>query len=114
MNAPPIARNPNPVHGPGRDLHRVTRWVKFRAAILNRNPMCAVLENGQACRYPAIILHHIISPVVRPDLQLVASNVVPTCRQHHPNCPGTPWWKPGVHYTPTLGIEPNFYQVEER
>jgi hypothetical protein len=105
VNAPPIAKSrvsPSP-HGPGRDMHRSARWRKFRLMILTRNPMCARLHNGQRCTRGAVIVHHLKSPAEVPALQFVSSNVVPLCREDHPNTPGTPHWIAGVDYVPTKG-----------
>jgi len=106
VNAPPTARTgapPSP-HGPGRDMHRSVRWRKFRQMILTRNPMCARITNGQRCTRPAVIVHHLKDPVKFPWLQFVHTNVVPLCREDHPNTPGTPHWIPEVDYTPTKGF----------
>jgi hypothetical protein len=84
-----------------RRMYQSARWRKFRAWILNRSPMCARLVRGEACRYPATIIHHLIDPAFRPDLFVTASNVCPTCALHHPaGVKGTPEWKPYVDYTP--------------
>jgi hypothetical protein len=85
-------------------MHRSARWRKFRLMILTRNPMCARLHHGQRCTRPAVIVHHLQDPVSRPGLQFVHTNVVPLCREDHPNTPGTPHWIAGVDYVPTKGF----------
>jgi hypothetical protein len=72
--------------------------------ILTRNPMCARLINGQRCTRPAVILHHLKDPITFPSLQFVTSNVVPLCREDHPNTPGTPYWQVGKDFVKTIGF----------
>jgi len=106
MMKPPIARHhaPPTPHGPGRDMHRSTRWRKFRQMILTRNPMCARLHDGQRCTRPAVIVHHLRDPFQFPWLQFVHTNVVPLCREDHPNTPGTPHWIEGKDFVKTIGF----------
>jgi|SRR5882762_4919609 len=106
MMAPPIAKNPNAgKRSEGTNCHRSTRWVKFRAMLLARNAMCQrIWANGQPCKNAAVIAHHLVSPLDRPDLQFVASNVVCVCRQCHPNTRGEPKDSKNV-YTKTIGLD---------
>ncbi len=109
MNKPPTAKPPGgSFHGKGRDMHRSTRHVKFRAMLWHRNPMCQCLgvcgKHTGACHHMSVILHHLLDPVSRPDLQFVTSNCAMLCRECHPNTPGTPHWQVGVDYIRTVGL----------
>jgi hypothetical protein len=75
----------------------------FREAVRMQNPMCQKLDKkGVPCRNLAKILHHLISPRVRPDLFFDPKNVVMLCAHCHPSDAGTPWWRPGVDYVATV------------
>jgi 5-methylcytosine-specific restriction protein A len=82
-------------------MYRLAPWVHFRKWFLSMNPACQRLVNGKPCNHPAIIVHHLISPRVAPQLFLVASNCAALCRKHHPNDDGTPWWVAGVDFVKT-------------
>lgn len=56
----------------------------FREAILAQNPFCQRVIEGVRCRYPAVIIHHLITVREREDLKFHQSNVVMCCRNHHP------------------------------
>lgn len=88
---------------PIRKLYWTARWQRFRAMLLNLNPLCQRLQpDGSACRNPSRIIHHLKSPKVAPELFLVARNCVCLCQNCHPGGEvGTPDWKENVNYSPT-------------
>jgi hypothetical protein len=84
-------------------LYRTRAWYRFRDFIRARNPQCQRIVNGVRCLHPATELHHLVSPRVDVTLFLVVSNVVMLCARHHPGGQaGTPHWREGVDYTPTV------------
>jgi hypothetical protein len=86
-----------------------TTWDKFKLMLRGHgNTICAKLTDGVQCTHPVEIFHHLISPQQRPDLMLVPANVIPLCRIHHPKDEGTPGWKAGVDYVPTVYKVPTF------
>ena len=77
-------------------------WLKLTRRLKWANPMCCKIQpDGSACRFPSVLVHHLISPDVRPDLFLAVTNLVCLCMSCHPNVPGTPDWKVGVDYSAT-------------
>jgi hypothetical protein len=83
---------------------RYTRepWTSFRRMMLGRNPMCQrIQKDGEQCRQPARVVHHLWSPRVRPDLFVDPKNIVCLCFNDHPPDEGTPWWRAGVEYVAT-------------
>lgn len=96
------------VRGETDKMYGTVRWFRFRGWLLTQNPMCQKLTKGQPCRNPAHVVHHLISPRVRPDLFIDPPNTVCLCDHCHPGgTEGTPWWRPGVDYTPTKAAAPN-------
>ena len=87
-------------------------WQRFREAFFGYgNAICQRIENGQRCRFPVEIVHHILSPRQRPDLMYTPSNVVGVCRQHHPVTEGEPkenLLRLSEIYAPTLWREIRF------
>lgn len=81
--------------------------VRFRTHVLHRNPICQkILRSGQQCTNPAWVVHHLISPRECPARFLDATNVVALCESCHPGgAEGTPEWRAGVDYVPSV-IEP--------
>ena len=66
-------------------LYNCAAWKRFKESCTGAgNILCQRIVDGQQCRYPAEIWHHILSPRQRPDLMYSYSNVVGVCRQHHP------------------------------
>lgn len=86
---------------PVRKLYQCVRWFTFRGAMLQNNPVCQRLWEGEQCRHPATLVHHLRSPKERPDLFIVPSNCVALCEHCHPTTEGTPTWREGVDYVPT-------------
>jgi 5-methylcytosine-specific restriction enzyme A len=69
--------------------YRTQRWERIKIYMRSLNPLCQrICDNGQRCIYPSAILHHIISPRVRPDLMYDAENLICVCEDHHPNTEG--------------------------
>src|SRR5579864_3161814 len=64
-------------------MYGTVRWFRFRSWLLPQNPMCQKLTKGQPCRNPAHVVHHLISPRVRPDLFIDPANVVCLCDHCH-------------------------------
>lgn len=86
-------------------------------AVKVRNPICQKLESVcgrlEQCHRPAYLVHHRISPRVRPDLALKVydekgmSNLIALCARCHPDSDGTPDWREASHgdMTPPGGGE---------
>jgi len=93
-------------------LYNCAAWPRFRGAFFGYgNVICQRIVDGQRCRFPVEILHHIHSPRQRPDLMYSPSNVRGVCRQHHPNSEGEPKENLahlGDIYAPTLWREIRF------
>lgn len=66
-------------------LYNCSAWKRFREVFMAFNPLCQrIVEDGRTqCRYPATVLHHILSPRVRPDLMYRFDNVRGVCSMHH-------------------------------
>lgn len=70
-------------------LYRTQRWERFKRYMRMRNGLCQrILGNGKQCDRIAVILHHIISPRIAPELMFVAENILCVCERHHPNTVG--------------------------
>ncbi len=84
-------------------LYELASWGRFKIHVLNRNPICQRIIRGEQCHAPAKVVHHLISPRQRPDLFLDAKNVVCLCPNCHPGGEaGTPEWKEGVDFVPSV------------
>jgi 5-methylcytosine-specific restriction protein A len=84
------------------------RWRRFRAALrLQGNILCQAVHDGVRCSTLAVEYHHIVSPRERPELFLVASNVVGLCRACHDKKAGTPHWLVGIDYIATIWRTPH-------
>ncbi len=59
-------------------------WDKFRAKLLQLNPICQRVVNGKRCTRPATVAHHIIELEQRKDLAYSQLNVVAVCASCHP------------------------------
>jgi hypothetical protein len=91
-------------------MYNGSRWERFRQAILGQNPICQRLVDGQQCRHVARVVHHVISPRVRPDLFVEPQNVKCVCFFHHSPNEGEPDPSPEALakiYTPTVWRFPN-------
>jgi hypothetical protein len=87
------------------DLYRLHKfgWGKFCASLKAQgNIICQKITDGVRCPNLAAISHHLISPKEKRELFLSPANVIRLCRDHHPDTPGTPHWKLGVDYVPTI------------
>lgn len=82
-------------------MYGTVRWTRFRTVLLAQNPICSRIIKGVQCTRPSRIGHHLISPRVRPDLFVEATNVIALCEHCHPTDEGTPLWRPLVDYAPT-------------
>jgi hypothetical protein len=77
-------------------------WPAFRLLMLGQNPICQRIQrDGKQCRNAATLVHHLLSPRVRPDLFVDPGNVACLCEHCHPTEEGTPHWRSGVDYIPT-------------
>jgi hypothetical protein len=83
-------------------------WPTFRKMLLAHNPLCQRINRGVQCTEPATLVHHLVSPRVRPDLFVVVSNVVALCAACHPTSEGTTWWREGVEFVRTEWKLPSF------
>jgi hypothetical protein len=79
-------------------MYATTRWTNFRAWLLRQRPLCQRIDSGAVCFAKGKILHHLLSPRIRPELFVDPANIVVLCEHHHPSDEGTPWWRPGVDY----------------
>jgi hypothetical protein len=91
--------------------YNCARWKKFRLLMLRLNPICARLKKNERgvleqCHNPSVVCHHIVSPRVREDLFLVASNTRLLCERCHPTTEGDCWVE-GVDVVKT--ILPNWH-----
>ena len=94
-----------------RVYHRAP-WPQFRAMLLGQNVLCQKLDrDGAQCRNVSTLVHHLISPRVRPELFVDAANCVALCAHCHPPDEGTPHWRPGVDFVPTQFRLPSFGQA---
>jgi hypothetical protein len=85
-----------------KEMYNRARWTHFRLWLLRLNPLCQRLHGSVQCTNPARLVHHLISPRVKPDLFIVASNCVCLCGSGcHPNTEGTPDWIAGKDFVRT-------------
>jgi hypothetical protein len=81
-------------------VYHTKRWERFKMYMRSRNPLCQrILDNGKQCEQFSKILHHIISPRVRPDLMFDAANILCVCQAHHPSTEGE---EDPSRYVPTV------------
>jgi hypothetical protein len=97
-----------------RQIYNAPAW-KGRSgiapAVKARNPVCQKLKvvNGRRvqCLQPSFLVHHRLSPRVRPDLALSVydekgvSQLIALCDGCHPEIEGTPDWVEGVDFVRT-------------
>jgi 5-methylcytosine-specific restriction endonuclease McrA len=77
-------------------------WSKLSAWLRRRNAQCQKLTRGIRCTNLSQLVHHLVSPRVNPALRLDPENCVCLCRACHPIDEGTPDWRAGVDFVPTL------------
>lgn len=83
-------------------------WKRLKRMLeANGNVVCQKLEHGVRCDRPVQIWHHLLGSS-RPDLRYSPENVIGLCRDHHPDTDGTPNWRPGIDYSPTIFSPPRF------
>jgi hypothetical protein len=63
-------------------------WVRFKASFFSCNPICQRLIDGKQCCARATLIHHILSPRVRPDLMYTFGNCRALCAAHHETTEG--------------------------
>ncbi len=97
---PEHAHKVNRERGKARRGNRVYNATedRFRASVFSQNPFCQRVIDGVRCRYPALIIHHVLEVSKRPDLKLDQRNVVMVCVLHHPR----PADVDQGEYTPTV------------
>jgi hypothetical protein len=89
-------------------LYHTAAWMRFSKMMRGKNPICQRIDKDfrtglpEQCHTPSQEVHHILSPRVHPANMWKAENVVCLCRSHHPKGEGTPNWKPGIDYVPTV------------
>jgi hypothetical protein len=89
-------------HDAVSQMYNRAPWPRFRETMLAQNPICQrIQKDGSQCRNAATLVHHLISPRVRPDLFVDPANVACLCGHCHPTEEGTPLWRPGTEYVPT-------------
>ena len=71
-----------------RPLYKTARWLKFAAMVKNCNPQCQRTVNGEQCTQPSKVVHHLVSPKIRPELFLDWQYVVAICAEHHETSEG--------------------------
>lgn len=78
-------------------------WERLKAWLIAQgNVQCQKLTAGDRCTRRVQIFHHLVSPKVAPEKMYVPQNVIGLCRQCHPPDEGTPHWKPGEDFVPTI------------
>ena len=82
-------------------------WRRTSEMLRRFNPICQKLTDGEACRNPAALVHHMIGPMARPDLMFAIfdpitkkSHLVCLCKDHHPDT-DTPEWTEGKDFSRT-------------
>jgi hypothetical protein len=97
-----------------REMYETARWRHFRKWLINQNVICQRIIGGVQCTNPSYLVHHILSPRVRPDLFTDPTNTVCLCGSGcHPNTESTPDWIAGRDYVktefalPSFGLEEN-------
>jgi hypothetical protein len=83
-------------------MYASTRWLTFRDVLIRQQGFCQRLWDGVRCQNTPTLVHHLRSPKERPDLFVVPSNCVALCEHCHPTTEGTPTWRTGVDYVPTV------------
>jgi hypothetical protein len=87
--APPSELRESVDDPPLLEGNRSDLWPETRAAFVAKNPACA------ACgKRIDLNVHHLIPFYLRPDLELVESNLITLCREHHfrvGHDPDGPW-----------------------
>ena len=74
----------------------------LRAALLARNPVCQRIIDDEQCHNASRIIHHLTSPLDRPELFYETKNLVCVCVDHHPGGErGTPEWAEGRDFVST-------------
>jgi 5-methylcytosine-specific restriction protein A len=63
-------------------FYNSARWKRLRRAHLNENPLCERCE-AEGRLVTAIIAHHKIDRLERPDLALDDANLESVCASHH-------------------------------
>jgi len=97
---------------PLEKFYRRKLWYRFRDRFLQLNPICQRIKNGKQCTNAATELHHLKEPKTIQEL-LDPKNVTGVCVKHHPGgVPGTPWWKIGIDYVPTVWVLQTFSQEQ--
>ncbi len=87
---------------PIRKMYASVRWLNFRAMLIRQQQSCQRLWDGVRCRNKPALVHHLRSPKERADLFVVPSNCVALCEHCHPTTEGTPTWREGIEYAPTV------------
>ena len=94
---------------PMEHLYRSWTWRdKFRPRFLSFNPICQRILDGQRCHNAATELHHLLEPTTA-QMFYDPKNIVGLCVHCHPGGrPGTPEWREGTDYVPTMLENPTF------
>jgi len=92
---------------PINKMYETRAWEAFRLHVLNRNPLCQRIgTDGMQCRYPATLIHHLISPRVDVNKFMDPQNVVALCAACHPPSEGTPDWVAGRDFVESVIAAP--------
>ncbi len=76
---------------------------RLSPAMIAQNPICQRLDhNGEQCRNPSRVVHHLIAPGTDSRLFFDAKNLVALCETCHPSSEGTPDWIAGRDFVPTV------------
>jgi HNH endonuclease len=94
--------NNNSVSNKRSDTWYDAAWNKFSLWLRRKNPQCQRIINGYQCFRPSDLVHHLISPRVDMTRKLDPTNCVALCRACHPDTEGTPHWREGVDFVPTV------------
>jgi hypothetical protein len=99
------ARNADPTD----KFYKLARWGKFRKMILEQNWQCQKIVGVEQCCAAANIVHHLRSPREYPQGMFDPKNVAALCAGCHPGgVAGTPDWKEGRDFVPTIFELPTF------
>lgn len=63
---------------PRGSSERSPKWTSVRNAFIAKNPKCEACGSDKS-----VEAHHVLPYHVRPDLELVESNLIPLCRSCH-------------------------------
>jgi hypothetical protein len=88
-------------------LYACSKWRNVSRMVREQNYRCQRLYASIQCWSQSRLVHHLISPLDRPELMYDPKNLVALCIKCHGGQAGTPLWEEGVHYVATRFEMPN-------